>query len=411
MNNSDMKNNQVEVLAPAGTLEKLKFTVQYGADAVFFGGNQFNLRDKAGNFSLSEIAEALEYCQEYEVKPIFLLNSFLHEEDITNAKKYLNEIKKFSFYAVVVSDPGMIQLVRDTGLDCRIHLSTQMSTLNHLSINFWQELGIDRIVLAREVSLDDIKKIREYSNIELEVFMHGALCISYSGRCLLSRYLAGRDANQGACAHPCRWKFSLVEEKRPGHHLDFIEHTSGTEILASKDLCLLEQIPEYIKAGVNAFKLEGRMKSVYYASNLTRIYKHAVETASDENEFKKHLPYWKEELDLINHRPYTDDLFNEFNDMGFQAIPYIKRAAFIGTYVEKGENENEAYIKIYNPIRLNDKLEAIFPIKDDKVLDKELKVIEIYENDREEEIARPNRVCKVVFDQPIYKNAIFRKKL
>lgn len=403
---------KVEVLAPAGNLEKLQCAVNYGADAVYFGGEEFNLRDKAGNFPIEDIAKAINYCKENKVKPIFLLNSFLHENDIDAAKKYINKIKDFEFYAVVISDPGMLQLVKDANLNCRIHLSTQMSTLNHLSVKFWNSMGVDRIVLAREVNIEEIRKMREYTDIELEVFMHGALCISYSGRCLLSRYLSGRDANLGACSHPCRWKFALVEEKRPGHHMEFIEHASGTEILSSKDLCLLEKIPQYIDVGVNAFKLEGRMKSLYYAANLTRIYKHAVNTyINNQNNFSEYLDFWKQELDLISHRPYTDDLFNEFDDMGFQKIPYIKKVTFMGMYVSAAENENEAYIKAFNPIRINDELEAIFPLENNKIIDKKFIVKEIFENDKPDTMARPGRICKIRFDSKIEKNAIFRQRI
>ncbi len=407
-----MQKNRPEIVSPAGNPEKLKLSIAYGADAVYFGGQEFNLRDKAGNFSIPEIAEALTFCKNSNVKSIFLLNSFLRENDIKKARQYLQKIKNFDFYAVIISDPGMLQLVKDAGLNCRIHLSTQMSTLNHLAVKFWNSQGIDRIVLGRETTIDDIKKIKEYSAVEIEIFAHGALCISYSGRCLLSRYLSGRDANQGACSHPCRWNFALIEEKRPGHHLEFIEHARGTEILSSKDLCLLKKIPLYIKAGVDAFKLEGRMKSLYYAANLTRIYKDALNRALAGKNFKSKVPFWEEELDLISHRPYTDDLFNEFGNMGFQKIPYIKKVMFMGLYLKKGETENEAYIKAFNPIRREDQLEAIFPIENGEKRDCKLIVKQIYnKNDKEDNMARPREISKIIFDRPIYKNAILRKKL
>lgn len=406
-----MNRGKPEILAPAGNFEKMKFAVLYGADAVYFGGEMFNLRDKAGNFSILEIADALEFCKQHNVKTTFLMNSFLHENDVDNADKYIKSVSHFNFDAVMVSDPGMFELVREYGNpDWRIHLSTQMSTLNHLAVKFWSKLGVDRIVLGRETNLDDIKMIREHTDAELEAFVHGALCISYSGRCLLSRFLSGRDANQGACSQPCRWKFALVEEKRHGHHFDIIEHAKATEILSSKDLCMLRKIPEYVDAGVNAFKLEGRMKSLYYGANVTRVYKHLLENYLAGNDIEQYFDFWESELDLISHRPYTDDLFNEFDDYGYRPIPYIKKVLFTGhvTGVPDGES---ADIRVYNPIRVGETLEAIAPIKDNNILDREVKVIKIFDNEVEDDMARPNKVCRIVFDREIPENAILRKRL
>ncbi|HXK65777.1 MAG TPA: peptidase U32 family protein, partial [Spirochaetota bacterium] len=221
----------IELVAPAGNFEKLQAAVHYGAHAVYFGGQQYNLRATTKNFSIPEIEQAVAYAHTHNVKAIFLLNAFLHESDIPVVTEYIQHIKHIPFDAIMVSDPGMSLLVKEH-LNVPLHLSTQMSTLNHLAAKFWASHGISRIVLARETTLEEIKQIREHTDIELEIFCHGALCISYSGRCLLSRYLSGRDGNQGNCSHPCRWKYSLVEEKRPGNHLDIIEYSCGTEILS-----------------------------------------------------------------------------------------------------------------------------------------------------------------------------------
>ncbi len=406
-----MTRNNPEILAPAGNLEKLKIAVLFGANAVFFGGEMFNLRDKAGNFSLSDIEEAVAFCKRRNVKITFLLNSFLHENDIEDAEKFIKSIEHFKFDAVMISDPGMLQLVKNSKLNCRIHLSTQMSTLNRLSIKFWKDLGIDRIVMARESSIDEIKSIRKHcDDCELEVFVHGALCVSYSGRCLLSRFMSGRDANQGACSQPCRWKYHLVEVKRDGNLLEFIEHSRSTEILSSKDLCLLKRIPELIDAGVNAFKLEGRMKSLYYVANVTRIYRNIVDNYLAGNNLEDKFDFWESELDLISHRPYTEDLFNEFDNLTFSGVPYIKKAMFMG-YADSAPQENEVAIKVFNPIRINDVLEAIAPIIDNRINDTELTVVKIFDADSEDILARPGRTCKIIFDKNVPENAVFRKRI
>ncbi len=406
-----MKNNRPEIISPAGNLEKLRYAVTYGADGVYFGGWDFNLRSQAGNFTAEDIESGMAFCKDRGVKTIFLMNSFLHEEDIPAARNYIEQIRGYPFDAIMVSDPGMLLLLKEAGITSDFHLSTQMNTLNHMAMKFWKEAGIKRVVLGRETTLDEIKKIRENTGIEIEIFIHGALCIAYSGRCLLSRYLSGRDANQGDCSQPCRWKFSLVEEKRAGNHMDIIEHAGGTEILSSKDLCLIAKVPEFIKAGVQAFKIEGRMKSVYYAANTTRLYREAVLMADDPG-FQKALPFWLDELDMINHRPYTDDLFNEFKGMAFSGVPYVKKALFLGCMTGRGAEKNEALIQVYNPINLNDTVEAIFPIHCGKVNDGRFTAVKIFDSSRGSiTMARPGETVLIAFDREIHDDAIFRRRL
>jgi putative protease len=399
-----------EIVSPAGNLEKLTAAVLYGADAVYFGGENFNLRNQAENFSLEEIGRGLCICREKNVKTIFLLNTFLREEDIPEARRYLSEIKNFNFDAVMISDPGMIALVRESGIESEIHLSTQMSTLNHLAVKFWSGAGIKRIVLAREASTDDIRTIKDNTDAKIEVFVHGALCIAYSGRCLLSRFLSGRDANQGDCAQACRWRYSLVEENRAGDHLDIIEHAAGTEIMSSKDLNLIERLREYIEAGVDAFKIEGRMKSLYYAANTTRIYKHAVMNLKKDR-FMEYLPFYKSELDLVSHRPYTDDLFNEFGSTGFTPLPYIKKAMFLGHNMTEAGPQRSEHIKIFNPIYRGETVEAIFPITD-SIRDDRFTVTEIFDQYNERvAMARPGLIYRIKFDKELGDNAILRRRL
>ncbi|MEW6527930.1 MAG: peptidase U32 family protein [Spirochaetota bacterium] len=397
---------KIELVAPAGNLEKLKAAVHYGADAVYFGGQQFNLRATTKNFSIPEIEQAVAYAHEHNVKAIFLLNAFLHECDIPFVTEYIQHIKHIPFDAIMISDPGMALLVKEN-IQVPLHLSTQMSTLNHLAVKFWALQGISRIVLARETTLEEIKQIRQHTDIELEIFCHGALCISYSGRCLLSRYLSGRDANQGNCSHPCRWKYSLVEEKRPGNHLDIIEYAHGTEILSSKDLCLINRIPDYINAGVNAFKIEGRMKSLYYTANVTRIYRHAIDTflnGGDSNQYKN---FWQNELDLVSHRPYTDDLFNEFDNSSFDGIPYIKKTLFMGYCIDQQKN----LVKVFNPIYKGDSYDALYPIVHNQIHDSPITVVDIVVDGTSVPMAQPNTIATIIFDKPLRQWAILRKRL
>ncbi len=397
-----------EIVAPAGNLEKLKAAVIYGADAVYFGGEDHNLRVQSDNFNRDDIIEAVRFCHDRGVKAIFLMNSFLHEKEIAEARRYIAGIREIGFDAVMISDPGMMSLIRDAGMTSAIHLSTQMSTLNHLAVRFWHGAGIDRIVLAREATVEEIRMICENTDAEIEVFVHGALCIAYSGRCLLSRYLTGRDANQGDCAQACRWRYSLVEESRPGNYLDTIEDRRGTEILSSKDLCLVERLGEYIDAGVNAFKIEGRMKSIYYTANTTRIYRDAVRNAGTP-EFEQRLPFYREELDLVSHRPYTGDLFNEFDNLGFSSIPYVNRAMFLG-YKSGTAPGGTPVIKTFNPIYRNETIEAIFPITD-SIRDASVTVSDIIDSSGASvDMARPNSIYQIMFDAELADHAILRRR-
>ncbi len=410
MDSSTIRNFKPEIISPAGNPEKLKFAVLYGADSVYFGGDEFNLRIRAGNFSEQSIIESIEFCHSHGVKAVFLLNAFLHENDLSTAKEYIQKIKNLPVDSIMVSDPAMIMMLQDAGIEADLNLSTQMNTLNHLAMKFWQKAGVKRIVLGRETTLDEIKMIKDHTDIEIEVFAHGALCVAYSGRCLLSRFMSGRDANQGDCSQPCRWRYSLVEEKRHGNHLDIIEYARGTEILSSKDLCLIERIEEYIDAGVNAFKIEGRMKSLYHAANTTRVYKHAVSLAGTEA-FHKYIPFWLEELDLINHRPYTDDLFNEFDNLGFCDMPYVQKAMFTAYKDEDADEENTAFLKIFNPIKKGELLDGIFPITG-AIRDDTFTVVDILDDEGNSiDMARPNQRLKIKFDKKIDDWAIFRRRL
>lgn len=266
-----------ELLAPAGNYEKLVTAVHYGADAVYLGGKEFSLRAKAGNFSAEAMKEGLKFAHDRGVKVYVTINIFAHNQDLATLPSYLLELEQIGVDGVIVSDPGVLRIAHRTVPGMSIHLSTQANVTNHESAAFWLDQGASRLNLARELSLVEISEIRSKVKGELEIFVHGALCISYSGRCMLSNYLTGRDANKGSCAHPCRFSYSLVEEKRPGEYYPVQEDERGTYIFNSKDLCLLEMLPQLVASGVDSLKIEGRMKSIFYVGGVVRIYRAALD--------------------------------------------------------------------------------------------------------------------------------------
>ena len=275
----DKKLNKLELLAPAGDMEKMKIAIAYGADAVYFGGTEFSLRAGAGGLTVDEIREGVAYAHERGVRCHMTLNIYAHNEDLEPLKEYLAQLEGIPIDAFIVSDPAVILLIKDRFPEAELHLSTQANTTNYLSAAFWHQIGVKRLVLARELSLEEIRQIRENipAELELEAFAHGAMCISYSGRCLLSNFMTGRDANRGACAHPCRYKYRLEEEKRPGEYWPVEEDDRGTYIFNSNDLCMLPYIPQLAEAGICSLKIEGRMKSIFYIAHVIGAYRQAID--------------------------------------------------------------------------------------------------------------------------------------
>ncbi len=305
-----------ELLAPAGNLEKLKIAVHYGADAVYLGGREFSLRAQAGNLSEDELSEAVSFCHHRKTRLFVTVNIFAHNRDFNKLDAYLRFLDEIGVDGLIISDPGVIRLARKTVPSMSLHLSTQANVTNWSSALFWQEQGISRINLARELGLGEIKKIREKIKAKIEVFVHGALCISYSGRCLLSLYLTGRDANQGLCAHPCRYSYRLEESKRPGCYFPVEEDKRGTYIFNSKDLCLINRLPELVAAGVDALKIEGRMKGIYYAGGMVRIYRaaldyiyHSLEENPDQT--PKPGPEFMAEIIKLGSRGYSENFMDD----------------------------------------------------------------------------------------------------
>lgn len=298
-----------ELLAPAGNMEKLKVAIHYGADALYLGGTKFGLRNLADNFTPGEMAEAVSFAHDRGVKVYLTVNSFPDNSELPELHRYLEEVAKVPFDACIAADPGVIAAIRQVSPERDIHLSTQANTTNWQSALFWQELGIKRINLAREMSLESIIETRQRIATELEVFTHGAMCISYSGRCLISSIMTGRNANKGECAHPCRWGYALVEETRPGEYFPVFEDESGTFIFNSKDLCLIQYIPELVGAGVDSLKIEGRMKGIHYVASVVRVYREALDRFADDPVNYRFREEWLEELSKISHRGYTTGFF------------------------------------------------------------------------------------------------------
>lgn len=351
-----------ELLAPAGNMEKLETAVHYGADAVYLGGRAFGLRNLADNFTVPEMSRALDYCHERGVKAYLTVNSYPHNDALGRLEQYLAEVAQLPFDAYIVADPGVIDLVREISPERELHLSTQANTINWLSVRFWQRQGFERVNLARETNLEAIAETVNKTGMEVEVFVHGAMCISYSGRCLLSSVMAGRDANQGECAHPCRWNYRLVEEKRPGEYFPVMEDENGTFIFNSRDLCLLEHLPEIIAAGAASLKIEGRMKGINYVASVLRVYRQALDDYFADPSGYRCRPEWLEELSKLSHRGYTTGfLFGEPRNVGQEYhSAYIRSHVFVGR-VEQLFGDGTALVGVRNRIQAGDFLEFIGP--------------------------------------------------
>ena len=355
--------NKPELLAPAGNMEKLKIALHYGADAVYLGGHSFGLRNMADNFTLEEMSAALDLCHRQGVKAYLTVNSYPRNEMLGALADYLESVAPLPFDAYIVADPGVIELLRCISPERDLHLSTQANTINLHSARFWQRQGMRRINLAREMSLENIREtVSSVPGMEFEAFVHGALCISYSGRCLISSMLTGRDANQGECTHPCRWSYHLVEESRPGEYFPVVEDDTGTFIFNSRDLCLLEHIPALVESGVTSLKIEGRMKGINYVASVLRVYRQALDSYLADPVGWRCRPEWLEELSKLSHRGYTTGfLFGEPRNVGQEYhSAYIRSHEFVGL-VEEVREDGSALIGVRNRIQLGDELEIIGP--------------------------------------------------
>lgn len=401
-----------ELLAPGGSLEKLKTAIDYGADAVYVGGEAFSLRVAAENFSLEQLKEGLEFAHERGKKVYLTANILPHNADIDEFRKYIKEIEPLGFDAVLVADPGMMEIVKENAPDLPIHISTQANNVNYKSAEFWYRQGAKRVVLAREMSLTEIREIRDKAppQLELEAFVHGAMCISYSGRCLLSNYMTARDANQGACAHPCRWNYSLTEETRPGEYMPVYENERGSFIFNSKDLCMIEHIPELIESGITSFKLEGRVKTSYYVATVVKAYRDEIDRYFDNPSEYKPDKTNAEELCKVSHRPYYTGFY--FGKPGSDAqvyttSSYIREYDLVGIVTNYDGETGIAEITQRNRIFKGDEIEVIQPGEHFFVQKADMK------DEEGNDIEVANHAEMTFFmkmSKPVKKGAIMRKK-
>lgn len=406
-------NNEIELLAPAGDLEKLKTAIDYGADAVYFGGELFSLRASAGNMSIEEIKEGLSYAHDRGKKGFLALNIYAHNEDVPMVKEYLNSIKELKIDGYIVSDPGVMDILKEIIPNGEIHLSTQANMTNYATANFWKKQGVKRLVLARELTMDEILEIRKNvsDDIELEAFVHGAMCISYSGRCLLSNFMIERDANRGQCAHPCRWNYSLVEEKRPGEYYPIEEDARGTYIMNSRDLCMINHIPELIDSGIKSFKIEGRMKSMYYVATVVRAYRLAIDNYLKDRENYQVDEYLLKELEKASHREFTTGFYfhkPDNKDQNYLTSAYSRTHDFIGVIMGYDEDTGFNIIEQRNKFGVGDKIEIFGPSEGHF----EYIVEKMYNKDDESILSAPHpkEILKINFGRKFDKGYILRKE-
>ena len=401
-----------ELLAPAGNIEKLKVALAYGADAVYLGGKQFGLRAFADNFDNEEIREAVSYTHKLGKKIYVTMNIFAHNDDFDGMKEYISFLAEIGVDDVILSDPGVLTLVRETAPELEIHLSTQANNTNWRSAIFWHEQGVKRIILARELSLEEIRTIRENTpeTLELECFVHGAMCISYSGRCMLSNYFTGRDANRGQCAHPCRWKYYLMEEKRPGQYFPVFEDERGTYILNSKDLSMLEHIPDLIDAGIDSFKIEGRMKSSHYVATIVKTYRQELDSFfKDPNNYSPN-PEVVEETKKVSHRPFTTGFYYKkptAGDHEYSTSKYVRNYDFIGMVLDYDSEKNMALIEQRNYFKVGDNIEIMRPDGDNL----NYTIEKMYDEDGQPITVAPHPQQKVYIpvDEPLSRYSILRR--
>ena len=358
--------NKPEVLAPANSLEVLKTAVEYGADAVYIGGEMYGLRAKAKNFSAEDMNKGIAYAHERGKKVYVTANITAHNRDLEGVRAYFHELKEIRPDALIISDPGVFTIAKEVCPEIDIHISTQSNNVNYMTFRFWKEQGATRVVTARELSLEEIGDIRKNipDDFEIETFVHGAMCISYSGRCLLSHYFTGRDANLGACTHPCRWKYYIMEEKRPGEFLPVEENERGTYIFNSKDLCMIEHIPELVNAGIDSFKIEGRMKTALYVAVVSRTYRQAIDDYfEDPQKYIDNIPYYKKEIAKCTYRQFTTGFFfgpTTHDSQIYDNNTYVKGYEYLGTIHESLE-DGRGVFEQKNKFSVGDEVEIMKP--------------------------------------------------
>ena len=408
-----MRNRHPELLIPASSLEVLKTAVMFGADAVYIGGEAFGLRAKAKNFSMEDMKKGVEFAHAHGVKVHVTVNILAHNDDLPGVEEYLKELKEVGPDALIIADPGVFELAKEICPEIQRHVSTQANNTNYATYQFWWKQGASRVVSARELSLREIKEIRERipAEMEIESFIHGAMCISYSGRCLLSNFFTGRDANQGACTHPCRWKYSIVEETRPNEYMPVYENERGTYIFNSKDLCMIEHIPELMESGIDSFKIEGRMKTALYVATVARTYRKAIDDYKESPElYKKNLPWYLDQISNCTYRQFTTGFFfGKPSDEAqiYDNNTYLKEYTYLGIVGE--QNEEGLYrIEQRNKFSVGEEIEIMKP--DGENLTVTVKRIVDEDGADMESAPHPKQVLYIDLGHPLEKYDILRRK-
>jgi len=402
-----------ELLAPAGNMEKLKIALAYGADAVYIGGKQFGLRALADNFNLEEMKEAIKYTHKMGKKAYVTMNIFARNDDFNEMEEYVRSLKLIEADAIILSDPGILDLVKETEPDLEIHLSTQANNTNYRSARFWHKMGVKRIILARELSLEEIRQIRENTpeSLELEAFVHGAMCMSYSGRCTISNYLTGRDANHGECTQPCRWRYYLVEERRPGNYLPIVEDDRGTFLFNSKDLCMLEYIPELIEIGLDSLKIEGRMKSSYYVASVISPYRKELDRYFNNPTEYQFDDKSMEELKKASHRPFTTGFYfgkTDEKSIQYESSNYVRNYDFVAMFLDNIDNREMILVEQRNNFKKGDLLEIMQPGTD--YIEYEVKEMYDEEMNSIETAPHPQQKVYLPFKGYLKPWSLFRRK-
>ena len=402
-----------ELLIPASSLEVLKIAVIYGADAVYIGGEAFGLRAKAKNFSMEEIREGIAFAHAHDVKVYITANILAHNGDLDGVREYFAELREIKPDALIISDPGVYMLAKEVCPEIERHISTQANNTNYGTYRFWYEQGAKRVVSARELSLAEIKEIRANipDDLEIETFIHGAMCISYSGRCLLSNYFTGRDATQGACTHPCRWKYAVVEEKRPGEYLPVYENERGTYIFNSKDRCMIEHLPELMESGIDSFKIEGRMKTALYVATVARTYRRAIDDYKQSPElYREHMAWYQEQISNCTYRQFTTGFFfGKPSDEAqiYDNNTYVKEYTYLGIVGERNE-EGLYRVEQRNKFSVGESIEVMKP--DGANITVTVQRIVDEEGNDMESAPHPKQVLYIDLGQPLAMYDILRRK-
>ena len=402
-----------ELLIPASSLEVLKAAVLYGADAVYIGGEMYGLRAKAKNFPKEDMAKGIRFAHSRGVKVYITANIVAHNEDLEGIREYFTELREMEPDALIISDPGVFTIAREVCPEIEVHISTQANSTNYATYNFWYAQGASRVVAARELSLRELGEIRAHipEDMEIEAFVHGAMCISHSGRCLLSNYFTGRNANMGACTHPCRWKYYGMEESRPGEFLPVEENERGTYIFNSKDLCMIEHVPDLIEAGVDSFKIEGRMKTALYVAAVTRTYRRAIDDYRKSPElYRQNLDYYREEIAKCTYRQFTTGFYygkTDENAQIYDANTYIKEYTYIGIVQETDER---GFVKIYqrNKFSVGEEIEIMLP--DGTNLQRRVLALEDENRQPVESAPHPKQEIWIDFGEPLAEGWLLRRK-